>query len=234
MKTRPLLLGHRGVRGVKALTENTLAAFDYALAEGCDGFEFDVRMTADAQAVICHDETLAIRRGLIIADASAAELDLPSLQEVLRRYQKSAFLDIELKVPGLEEMTVNLVRELPPSRGFVVSSFLPEVLETLHDLNATVPLGLICETRAQLSRWSELPVDYVFPNYKLVRRDLVSEFKAAGKKTFVWTANLPAQMKRFADWGVEGIISDHPRRLVHAFTRLVAARKKVRGGNPID
>jgi glycerophosphoryl diester phosphodiesterase len=235
MKTRPLLIGHRGVRGVKAFTENTLAAFDYALAEGCDGFEFDVRMTADGQAVICHDETLTIRRRrLIIADAAAAELDLPSLQEVLRRYQKSAFLDIELKVPGLEETTVDLLRKLPPSRGFVVSSFLPEVLGTLRDLNATLPLGLICETRAQLSRWSELPVDYVFPNYKLVRRDLVWEFKAAGKKTFVWTANLPAQMKRFAEWGVEGIISDQPGRLVHAFTQLLAARKKVKGGNPID
>ena len=53
--SRPLLLGHRGARGLKSIPENTLAAFDRALADGCDGFEFDVRLTADGQAVVHHD-----------------------------------------------------------------------------------------------------------------------------------------------------------------------------------
>jgi glycerophosphoryl diester phosphodiesterase len=51
-----LLLGHRGCRG--AFTENTFAAFDHALESGCDGFELDVRMTADAVPVIWHDARL--------------------------------------------------------------------------------------------------------------------------------------------------------------------------------
>jgi glycerophosphoryl diester phosphodiesterase len=53
--TRPLLLGHRGARGIRSIPENTIASFDRALADGCDGFEFDVRLTADGEAVICHD-----------------------------------------------------------------------------------------------------------------------------------------------------------------------------------
>ena len=48
----PLLLGHRGARVGKSIPENTLASFDLALASGCDGFEFDVRLTADGQAVV--------------------------------------------------------------------------------------------------------------------------------------------------------------------------------------
>ena len=50
---KPLLLGHRGAKSYAP--ENTIEAFELALQHGCDGFEFDVRFTADAQAVICHD-----------------------------------------------------------------------------------------------------------------------------------------------------------------------------------
>jgi glycerophosphoryl diester phosphodiesterase len=213
MEIRPLLLGHRGARAEKSIPENTLPSFDLALAQGCDGFEFDVRLTADGQAVICHDATT---RGLEIAQTSAQELALPSLHEVLTRYQSTAFLDIELKVPGLETITADLLRHLPPARGLVVSSFLPEVLQIIHGVDATIPLGLICETQAQFSRWPQLPVEYVIPHYKPVGKDLIAELKAAGKKILVWTVNASTDMKRFSKWGVDGIISDHPGRLVRA------------------
>jgi glycerophosphoryl diester phosphodiesterase len=210
MEIRPLLLGHRGARGEKTIPENTLASFDLALAQGCDGFEFDVRLTADGQAVICHD---AKTRGLEIAESSAQALSLPLLGDVLMRYRSSAFLDIELKAAGLEKITTVLLRTQHPGRGFVVSSFLPEVLQAIHALDAGVPLGLICETAAEHSLWPELPVEYVIPHYKLVREDLIPTIKAAGKKILVWTVNVPADIKRFTKWGVDGIISDRPGRL---------------------
>ena len=52
---RPLLLGHRGARMVRTIQENSVASFDRALADGCDGFEFDVRLTSDGEAVLWHD-----------------------------------------------------------------------------------------------------------------------------------------------------------------------------------
>src|SRR6266481_4375454 len=61
-----------------------------------------------------------------------------------------AFLDIELKTAGLETRTAALLREHPPQKGFVVSSFLPQVLDTLHDLDATIPLGFICDNAAEI------------------------------------------------------------------------------------
>ena len=213
MNSRPLLLGHRGARGEKNVPENTLASFDLALAKGCDGFEFDVRLTADGQAVVCHDATT---RGLKISECSARRLGLPLFREVLTLYQKSAFLDIELKVSGLEAITADLLQKLPPYRGFVVSSFLPEVLHAIHGLDAALPLGLICETRAEVSHWPELPVQYVIAHHALVRRSLIPEIKAAGKKILVWTVNVSADMKRFSRWGVDGLISDHPGRLARA------------------
>jgi glycerophosphoryl diester phosphodiesterase len=218
MEIRPLLLGHRGARAEKAIPENTLASFDLALAQGCDGFEFDVQRSADGQAVICHDPAI---HGLTIAESSAQQLGLPLLGQVLTCYQTTAFLDIELKVSGLETVVTELLHKISPARGFVVSSFLPEVLQTIHGLDATIPLGLICETRTQLSRWLQLPVEYVIPHFTLVRQDLIAAIKAAGKKILVWTVNVPADMKRFSKWEVEGIISDHPKRLALTLGRRI-------------
>ena len=210
MKNRIVLLGHRGARGVKAVPENTLASFDLALAQGCDGFEFDVRLTADGQAVVCHDASI---RGIEIARSSARQAALPFLHEVLARYRNTAFLDIELKVPGLEGITAALLREQAPALGFVISSFLPEVLRRLNDQDRALPLGLICEFENQLRLWGDLPVQYVIVQHALAEGELVRKIKGAGKKVLVWTVNSSDEMRRFRDLGVDGIISDDTRLL---------------------
>ena len=223
MSTRPLLLGHRGARAVRSIPENTFASFDRALADGCDGFEFDVRLTADEKAVVSHD---AKAGALEVAHSTAKQLaDLPRLDEVLQQYQDKAFLDIELKVPGLERITADSLRDhlSPSSRpgiGFLVSSFLPEVLRALHREESSIPLGLICETRSQLQQWQNLPLGYVVAHYKLVSEKFVRELRQAGRKILVWTVNDLADMQRLAKWGVDGIISDDAKLLAKALTRL--------------
>src|SRR5271165_1787153 len=114
----PLLLGHRGARAVRTIPENTVASFDRALADGCDGFEFDVRLTEDEEAVVCHDPKT---EGFQVARATAKQVShLPRLRDVLQRYRDS-FLDIELKVKGLERIMVDLFFRHRPRHGFVVS-----------------------------------------------------------------------------------------------------------------
>jgi glycerophosphoryl diester phosphodiesterase len=220
MPTHPLLLGHRGARGAKSgeksILENTLAAFDFALAQGCDGFEFDVRLSGDGQAVIFHDAEIHDPRvrGVEVAKLPTQKLALPLLRDVLQRYGQRAFLDIELKVPGLESITRNLLRAHPPLCGYVVSSFLPEVLREIHRLNASIPLGLICERQGQFDAGTELPVQYAILHQRLIRESVVADLKNAGRKLFVWTVNSARDMKQLADWGVDGIISDDPKNLV--------------------
>jgi glycerophosphoryl diester phosphodiesterase len=211
MSNRPLLLGHRGARAVLSIPENTLASFDRALADGCDGFEFDVRLTVDLEAVISHDAKVGRDK---IERATAKEVSqLPRLRDVLQRYRDS-FLDIELKVKGLERSIVDLFLRLKPRKGCVVSSFLPGALKSLHAEDATVPLGLICETKTQLRLWNELPIHYVIPHYELVDAELIRKVKGAGKKVMVWTVNDAIAMRQFAEWGVDGIISDDTKLLV--------------------
>ncbi|HKW65817.1 MAG TPA: glycerophosphodiester phosphodiesterase [Terriglobales bacterium] len=233
---RPLLLGHRGAR-LPQVPENTLAAFDLALQAGCDGFEFDVRCSKDRQLVMVHDARLC---GLSVAGTTYAELQqrwqervvpmlpltqrrslsheqlaLPCLQDVLQRYGTRAFLDIELKVEGLEEAVLRMLADQRPKR-FVVSSFLPEVLSDLHHRDDEVPLGLICDNARQLGQWTKLPVSFVIPHYKLASKELIDDLQRAGKQVIVWTVNREEDVQRLAQWGVDGIVSDAPEMLVGA------------------
>jgi glycerophosphoryl diester phosphodiesterase len=210
---RPLLLGHRGLRSRSfSVRENTFAAFDLALQHGCDGFEFDVRLTADNSAVICHGHRFA---SITIARATAARLRvLPLLEDVLARYASRAFLDIELKVPGIDSHVLTAISHNPPQRGYVVSSFLPDVLIDLRGSNQSVPLGIICETRKQLSVWRDLPVQYVIAHERLITPELLQDVHRAGKAVFAWTINKKASMIRLANSGVDGIVSDKTDLLV--------------------
>ena len=220
---RPLLLGHRGAR--KYAPENTISALQMALDHGCDGFEFDVRMTVDGEAVICHDPKY---EGLVVEKTTRdaltgrwpAEAGLAFLDEVIERFHASAFLNIELKVAGAEEITLELLQRFPAEKGRIVSSFLPEVVQELARLGAMVPLGIICEDHKQLDRWRELPIQAIMARRDLISRPLLKEAAEAGKQVFVWTVNGAGEMKGFAEAGVDGIISDDTLLLANTFVEV--------------
>ena len=187
-----------------------MEAFDAALQHGCDGFEFDVRLTRDGHAVVCHN---ARSRGRWLAKSNFAQCaHLPRLEEVIGAFGKRAFLDIELKVRGMEEPVLSALQQHPPERGYVVSSFLKEVLVKLRELSEYTPLGIICDR--SLPNWRELPVNYVIPRTSLVTRALVEELHSAQKCLVAWTVNDKASMLRLASWKVDGIISDKTDLLV--------------------
>ncbi len=215
----PLLLGHRGAR--RAAPENTLAAFELALRHGCDGFEFDLRLTADGRALVCHNPKLA---GMDIArtpyELLRSRQPACCLEDVLKNFASRAWLDIELKVGGLENLVVAALRENPSSCGYVVSSFLPDVLRALHACDPEIPLGFICDDRRALALWRELPIIALFPHHRLVSTDLIEQVHAAGRKIMVWTVNDAREMLRLAEWGADGIISDDTELLARTFGRL--------------
>jgi len=216
-----LLLGHRGAR--LYAPENTIPAFDLALEHGVDGFEFDVRSTSNRQSIICHDprlNRLIIRKHTfkqLQASFVSAEEWPTSLEDVLDRYSRSAFLNIEIKVRGMEQIVVRAVRRTRPQRYFI-SSFLPSVVRTLYTIDPQLVLGALAQTRWQLRRWRILPVTYVVPHYRLLSRRLMRKLHDAGKTVITWTVNHPRQMRRAAAMGVDGIISDDTKLLVETFS----------------
>jgi glycerophosphoryl diester phosphodiesterase len=132
---RPLVFGHRG--GSRLAPENTLAAFDRAVAAGVDGLELDVRLSRDGEVMVCHDASIdrtCDARG-VIADLTASELarvdagyrfspgdgthpfrgcglSVPTLRDVLARHPGRRFI-VELKDnhEAMARATVEVARE---------------------------------------------------------------------------------------------------------------------------
>ena len=207
-----MLLGHRGAS--KYAPENTIAAFDLALQHGCDGFEFDVRYTQDARCVICHNPRHRNRR---IDKSRFCDLSLPGAEDVIRKYAGRAYLDVELKVPG----DVQPILEALENAGerFVISSFLPKVLQEVHKFKPGIPTGLICENALQLKRWSKLPVRAVMLHQRLAKPALIDRLHEANKRVFVWTVNRERNMRRLASLGVDGLISDDTQLLARSLNQ---------------
>lgn len=217
LPSKVLLLGHRGAR--LYAPENTMEAFDLALEHGADGFEFDVRCTSNRELIICHDprlNRLAVRKYTLHqlrASFAPGKKPVPCLEEVLERYAGRTFLNIEVKVRGMEEHVAKAVKAARP-RHYFISSFLPGVIRTLHALDASLSLGILADTQKQLRGWEKLPASYVVPHYRLLSEKLVRRLHAAGKIVVTWTVNEPRQMRRAAEMGVNGIISDDTKLLV--------------------
>ena len=108
------MIAHRGASATHP--ENTLAAFDAALAEGCNGLELDLQLSRDGVPVVYHDRTLRKVGGGTRAVHQAewveiARLDaggwldrryagerVASLDHVLERYARRTRLLLHLKV----------------------------------------------------------------------------------------------------------------------------------------
>jgi glycerophosphoryl diester phosphodiesterase len=211
----PLLLGHRGARAVRSVPENSIVSFDLALENGCDGVEFDLRLTSCGRALVCHNPKVG---KITVSRATARQLlHLPQLEDVLRHYGNRIFLDIELKVRGLETKVLSALRERSINGNYVVSSFIPDVVMELRARSATVVTGIICQKASQLMRWRELPVQYVIVHYSLLNRRLINLIHDVGRKVLAWTVNDAKSMVRLANWGIDGIISDDTQLLAQTF-----------------
>jgi glycerophosphoryl diester phosphodiesterase len=131
---QPLRLAHRG--DWRGNQENSLAAFRAALAiPGCDGIEFDVRITADGVPVVYHDETLARLHGRperigAVRSEVVADLGIPTLEEALAAIGRRPFVDVELKVDaGSVGVEILAAARGPDLRNAVVSSFDQRALD---------------------------------------------------------------------------------------------------------
>jgi len=139
MGTSPLRLAHRG--DWRVAPENTVEALLAAMRiPGCDGVEFDVRMSSDGIPVLLHDETLArVQHRPVRVDrmraSDLAAFGVPSLAEVLAALPPVAFMDVELKGEEHGDATAGVLLAARGTAGerAVVSSFDPPTLAAMAD-----------------------------------------------------------------------------------------------------
>ena len=162
--TRAVAIAHRG--GSKLRPENTMEAFDHAVALGVDALECDVHLSADGVPAVIHDATLErttdaagqvaawSMADLATVDAGArfgeAEghpfrgrgLGVPRLADVLDRHPDVPVI-VEIKgdnpqaVPAILEV---LRKSRRPDR-YLVGGFSQHVLDAVRTLAPQYPTG---------------------------------------------------------------------------------------------
>jgi glycerophosphoryl diester phosphodiesterase len=165
----PIVVAHRGASVEQP--ENTLPAFEAAIAAGADAVEFDVRITADGVAVVMHDPdvsrttdgtglvgelTLSDIRRLQIELPGGGAAGVPTLEEALAYLSGRAAVDIEIKnlrdesgftadrEPAVEA-TLDTLDAVGFAGGVIVSSFNPRSIARSRELRPDVPTGLLTD-----------------------------------------------------------------------------------------
>jgi glycerophosphoryl diester phosphodiesterase len=232
---RPLVIAHRGASA--AAPENTIAAFEQAIADGADGIELDLHLSRDDQLVVIHDASVGrtTNGSGSVRDHTLRELKrldaggwrgpkfegqrIQTLQEVLERFRDRTRFWIELKggsdrYPGIEERVVSTIEIYDVLDRALVQSFDRSALEQIRSLNREIRVGVLTDQRPLRPIIGSLvPPHALCPSADAITDDDLAQMRAAGLDCYAWTVNEPAQMDRLIDCGVSGIITDRPALL---------------------
>jgi len=156
------IIAHRGLSG--RYPENTLLAFWKALEAGMDGIETDLRLSADREIVLFHDNDLTRITGakgrvetstlqeLKTLDVGEGER-IPTLDELLMLVDGRSTLILEIKYsPDTYDQLCRIVAQKITGKyeWIEVSCFEDRVLELMHRLNSRVRLHKLIKEAAVL------------------------------------------------------------------------------------
>jgi glycerophosphoryl diester phosphodiesterase len=238
--SRPLVLGHRGAR--HAAPENTMKAFELALAEGADGVELDVRLDGDGRVIVLHDRTLERvsngsekRAAESLRAAEILRVDIgdgertPLLADVLAwSRERRARVNVELKKDvdrpwTLLDGVVRAVRAGGSAEELLVfSSFQPAFVSALAIALPTYARAWLVHERQRVLRrapaFRTLGLDGVHPQHTLVTEEAMQRWKRRPALVNTWTVNAPKDVQRVAALGVDAVISDEPGAALRAIS----------------
>ena len=226
----PIAFAHRGARAFAP--ENTLAAFTLGLKMGATGLESDVWLTADGVAVLDHDGVVKrmLRRDKPIADYQRAELPahIPSLADLIEHCGSDYQLSLDLKDPHSGQTVIDVVSEVAPAmlERLWLCSPVWESLLPLRGQGAK----LVDSTRLQrIKEGAERRAAALMSNgidaINLHQSDwtggLVVLFHRFERVAFGWDMQEPHILERSLLMGLDGVYSDYPDRMMHAYRDVV-------------
>lgn len=246
---------HRGCS--QMYPENTLTSFEKAMnIPNLAGIELDIQLTSDGELVVIHDERVdRTTDGFgFVRDYSLKELKalhifagkmktetIPTMREVLEllspELKKDLRLNIELKTsvynyPGIEEKIVKLVDKMGLQDSIVYSSFYPESLVKVHELEPTASIGVLDELLSNClykaigleSLWKDVESGSIALHPAGNRTDLPVE-KIKGRTVRAWfgghlypekPSGTRLDLDRFANAGVTDLFLNEPEKYLNA------------------
>ena len=243
MSDRPLIIAHRGASAVAP--ESTRAAIRAAVRGGADAVELDVQMTRDGCLVVFHDDRLerttngagTVRNtrytDLARLDAGAwfhprwAGERILLVSQAARLIPAPMRIHLELKRTlrrqALLRGLLHVVRRARIGRRLLLSSFDAALLRPLRKTRLAYALISRTDPDRSLEQAVRLGCAAWHPLHTLVTPRRIARAHAVGLRVHAWTVDDPARARRLIRWGVDGIFTNHPARLVTLLPRLTSS-----------
>lgn len=226
----PLAFAHRG--GAGDWPENTMPAFEHAVALGYRYLETDVHATADGVLLAFHDERLdrVTDHSGLIGDLPYAEVararvggtePIPLLEDLLGSFP-DAHVNIDPKHDDSVGPLADAIERTAAVHRVCVGSFSDARLRRLRlrlGPRLCTSMGPREVARLRLDALSGrvhpspaacVQVPESFRGVTVTNRAVVRAAHRAGLQVHVWTVDDPVAMERLLDLGVDGIMTDRP------------------------
>ena len=222
---------HRGAS--EYAPENTLSSFYLGLLMGANGIETDVQLTRDGVAALFHDEGLErvtnvrgkfsdftleeLKSFKVIGNATTGFYDkIISLREFLAAFSKYDIkFAIELKGEGVEEASLNLIKEFGCLEKTTFTSFKFEYIKKIKELCPEARVGwLVYEgTDEELEALLSIGGEELAPKAAYITADSMKKWRERGLGVRAWGVDCVALMKKVHDLSVDGMTVNFPDRL---------------------
>lgn len=215
------IIGHRGALGLAP--ENTLPSFAKAMQHQVDEIECDARVTKDGVVILEHDERMhdAAGNGHSVAQHSYAELleykpTLATLESAIALVNRQVRVQVEVKSNEPVESVVRCL-EAFLQKGwqlddFILSSYDFKVLQRAHELNPSLPLGVIESWSGVRASWRarRLGTKRISMNHHVLWRGFVGPMSRRGYQLCAYTLNDAKRAHSLARFGLYAAITDYP------------------------
>ena len=217
----PLVIAHRGDSS-NAL-ENSLESIRRALSLSVDMIEIDIRRSRDNGLYVMHDKLTGRTAGKNI-DIERATSDkiagvrlknnepVPTLSDVLGLVAGRCGLNLEIKSSGAGALTAQYLLASGYKGHVLVSSFHEDEVTAAHQAIPLLPTSRIFDvfTVRMIPSYLARGYNVVSLRKKTVNEKLVAACHEQGLLLYVWTVDEEDEMRKFIDWGVDGIYSNKP------------------------
>jgi len=217
------IIGHRGARGLAP--ENTIASLRKGLEHHVDMLEFDLRVTGDGIVILHHDPALASSNGekLTIADTDYDTLkthkpDLATFEEVLKSLASTIPLYIEVKPKVTLEPIIKIIKSFiktgKPQAELLLGSKSQKTLLALHKALPDLPTIVIEPWSGVWAHYRahQIGTKLISMNQRWLWWGFIRGFKNTDWQLYTYTLNDPKKAKRWARYGLYGVITDYPDR----------------------
>ncbi len=158
---------------------------------------------------------------------------IPRLDQVLELAEMADYpvrWSIEIKMKDsrsgrtaqeLAEIAVKTVQAAGLENRTIIQSHDPEVLLSVAELAPEIGRAILVRSPGAYDRLVESSrATILSPRYDRLRATDVERFHARGIAIIPWTVNNPNNILTMISWGVDGIISDYPDRVLQVWQEL--------------